>query len=108
MSHNASKLSASAPAVEGVDTNELIRAIAAAVPHGIIKSVMVASGLLDLSISGVVLDSSEPGGGYLAEQELAPGATYIILGVGRGVGIEPGIILINKVAPTPIAAANYD
>ncbi len=106
MSHNANRPSASAPVAEGVDTQQVIRVIAAAVPHGVIKSDMVASGLLDLSISGVVLDPSEPGGGYLAEQELAPGATYIILGVGKGVGIEPGIILINKVAPAPIAAAN--
>lgn len=105
MSHNASKQNASAPTAEGVDAQQVIRVIAASVPPGVIKSVMVASGLLDVSISGVVLDPSEPGGGYLAEQELAPGATYIILGVGKGVGIEPGITLVDGCQPAPTEAA---
>lgn len=92
MSYNASKQNASAPVAEGVDIQEVIRAIIDAAGPGVIKSAMIAAGLLDPQLSGVVLDLAEPGGGYLVERELVPGATYIVLGVGKGVGNqEPGI-----------------
>ena len=36
-----------------------------------------------------------PGGGYIAEQELAPGVAYIVLGVGKlGVGKLPAGIRV--------------
>ncbi len=92
MSYNENKPNASAPVAEGVDIQEVIRAIIDAAGPGVIKSAMIVAGLLDPQLSGVVLDSTEPGGGYLVERELVPGATYVLLGVGMGVGNqEPGI-----------------
>ena len=92
MSYNESKPSASAPVSEGVDIQEVIRAIIDAAGPGVIKSAMIAAGLFDPQLSGVVLDPTEPEGGYLVEQELAQGVTYVLLGVGKGVGNqEPGI-----------------
>lgn len=95
MSYNANKLSASAPVVEGVDIKALLYAIIEAAGPGVIKSALIATGLYDPQLSGVVLDQAEPGGGYLVEQELAQGVTYIVLGVGKGVGNqEAGIFVI--------------
>ena len=56
---------------------------------------MVVRDVLDGSISGVVLDPTEPGGGYIDEQELAPSVVYLILGVGKlGVGKFPAGIRV--------------
>ena len=75
----------SAPAVDH-DLAGVLQAIATAVP-GVVASIMVINDVLDGNISGVVLDPDEPGGGYVAEQELAPGVVYLVLGVGKlGVG----------------------
>jgi hypothetical protein len=96
MSHNVSKPSASAPVAEGVEIEQVIRALSAAAGPGVIQSAMVAAGLFDPQLSGVVLDPSEPGGGYLAEMELAQGVTYLVLGVGKGVGnTEAGIRVVQ-------------
>ena len=103
MSYNGNKPSASAPVVEGVDIQQVLHAMIAAAGPGVVKSAFVAAGLFDPQLSGVVLDPTEPGGGYLAEQELAQGAIYIVLGVGKGVGNqEPGI---HVIAPSPTEAA---
>lgn len=105
MSYNGNKPSASAPAAEGVDIQQVIRALIDAAGPGVIKSAFVAAGLFDPQLSGVVFDPTEPGGGYLAEQELAQGATYIVLGVGKGVGNqEPGIAVVPIATPTEAAA----
>lgn len=106
MSYNASKQNVSAPVAEGVDIQEVIRAIVAAAGQGVIKSTLIAAGLFDLQLSGIVLDPTEPGGGYLVEQELAQGVTYLVLGVGKRVAIqEPGIRVIATPAPEPDPAA---
>ncbi len=91
MSHNVSKPSVSAPAAEGVDVEQLARALIATAGPGVVTSAIAISGLFDPQLSGVVIDPDEPGGGYLVERELAQGVTYILLGVGKGVGIERGI-----------------
>ena len=96
MSYSENKPSASAPIVEGVDIEQLIRALVDAAGPGVVQSAMIAAGLLDPQISGVVLDPTEPGGGYLVETELAQEVTYIVLGVGKGVGsCAPGISVIG-------------
>lgn len=96
MSTNATSPSASAPGAD-TDTADLegvVRAILAAAP-GVVQSIMVVADVLDGNISGVVLDPTEPGGGYISEQELAPGVTYIVLGVGKlGVGNHPAGIRV--------------
>jgi len=63
------------------DLAGVVRIIRDALP-GVVTSVMVAARVVDGRISGVVLDPSEKGGGYISEQELASRATYLILGVG--------------------------
>jgi len=80
-----------------LDLEDVVRAIAGAVP-GVAVTVMLAVDLLAPAISGVVEDPDEPAGGYLDEQELAKGVTYIILGVGKlGVGKLPaGIHIVNE------------
>lgn len=91
MSTSVTRPSASAPpaADAPADLEGVVKAIAAAVP-GVVQSVMVVADVLDGNVSGVVLDPEEPGGGYVDEQELAPGVVYLILGVGkRGVGKTP-------------------
>lgn len=96
MSYNASKPSASAPVSEAVDLRQMIRALSDAAGPGVIKSALIAAELLDPQLSGVVIDPEEPGGGYLAEQELAAGVTYIVLGVGKGVGNQvAGISVVS-------------
>lgn len=102
MSSNANEPNVSAPvADEATDLQKLIHAIAAAAGPGIIKSAMIANDLYDPQISGVVFDADEPGGGYVAAQELAQGTTYILLGVGKlGVGkLPPGITIANRWLP---------
>ncbi len=95
MSYNGNKPSASAPAAEGVDIQRVIAAMIAAAGSGVVKSAFVAAGLFDPQLSGVVLDHTEPGGGYLVEQELAQEVTYIVMGVGKGVGNqEAGITVV--------------
>lgn len=95
MSYNASKPNVSAPVAEDVDLREVVHAIIDAAGPGVIKSVVIAAGLFDPQLSGVVLDPTEPGGGYLVEHELAQGITYIVLGVGKGAGSqEPGIFIV--------------
>lgn len=102
MSTSASKPSASASAVTDppADLEGVVRAVTAAVP-GVVQSVMVVADVLDGNISGVVLDPEEPGGGYIAEQELAPGVVYLVLGVGKlGVGNVPaGVRVANEWLP---------
>lgn len=95
MSTNATLPSASAPAAEH-DLQEVVQTIAAAVP-GVVQSLMIVADVLDGSISGVVLDLMEPGGGYVSEQELAPGVVYLVLGVGKvGVDSQPaGVHVAN-------------
>lgn len=100
MSTNATLPSASVPAAEH-DLQAVVQTIAAALP-GVVQSVMVVADVLDGNVSGVVLDPDEPGGGYVSEQELAPGVVYLILGVGKlGVGMPPGIHVIatEEIAP---------
>lgn len=101
MSTNVTLPSASAPAAEH-DLQEVVQTIAAAVP-GVVQSIMVVADVLDGNVSGVVLDPDEPGGGYVSEQELAPGVVYLILGVGKlGVGKLPaGIRVMATEDPTP-------
>lgn len=101
MSTNATLPSASAPAAEH-DLHGVVQVIAAALP-GVVQSVMAVADVLDGNVSGVVLDPDEPGGGYVSEQELAPGVVYLILGVGKlGVGKLPaGIRILATEDPTP-------
>jgi hypothetical protein len=62
---------------------------------------MLITDVLDGQISGVVLDPTEPGGGYVTEQELAPAATYVVLGVGKlGVGKLPAGIRVIDIDQT--------
>ena len=101
MSTNATSPNVSAPAVDH-DLAGVLQAIATAVP-GVVASIMVINDVLDGNISGVVLDPDEPGGGYVAEQELAPGVVYLVLGVGKlgvgklGVGIH--VMEMGQAAP---------
>ena len=93
MSTSATSPNASAPAADR-DLAGVVQAIAAAIP-GVVQSIMVVIDVLDGNVSGVVLDADEPGGGYVAEQELAQGVTYILLGVGKlGVGKFPAGIRV--------------
>lgn len=88
MSTIAKEPEPSVPAAAEADNDLLgvVRALCAAAP-GVVQSIMLITDVIDGQVSGVVLDPSEPGGGYIAEQELAPAATYILLGVGKlGVG----------------------
>lgn len=96
MSHNVKQPNVSAPVAEAamLDPESMIRAIVAAVGPGVVKSALIAGGLFDPQLSGVVIDTSEPGGGYVVEQELAQGVTYIVLGVGVG-NQEPGITVVK-------------
>lgn len=96
MSSNANEPNVSAPvADDAADLQELIHTIAAAAGPNVVKSAMIATDLYDPQISGVVFDADEPGGGYVAAQELAQGVTYIVLGVGKlGVGKQPAGIRI--------------
>lgn len=82
MSSNESKLSASAPSAvaEPMGIVGVVRTIHEALP-GVVQSVIVVANVFDGLISGVVLDPSEPGGGYVSEQELAQGAVYLVLAV---------------------------
>lgn len=100
MSTNATSPSASAPDTDTAavpDLEGVVRAILAAAP-GVVQSIMVVRDVLDGSISGVVLDPAEPGGGYVDEQELAPGVVYLILGVGKvDAGTLPdGVHIVNE------------
>lgn len=80
MSTNASEPRQSA-AADKVDLAGVVRVIRDSLP-GVVTSVMAVANVLDGMISGVVLDADEKGGGYISEQELAPGATYLVIGVG--------------------------
>lgn len=96
MSTNANSPNTSAPAAER-DLAGVVQTITAAVP-GVVQSVMVIANVLDANVSGVVLDLDEPGGGYVSEQELAPGVVYLILGVGKlGVGKLPAGIHVMAI-----------
>lgn len=103
MSTSATSPNASAPAIDQADTADLqgvVQAITAAVP-GVVQSLMVIVNVHDGNVSGVVLDPDEPGGGYVAEQELAPGVAYLVVGVGRlGVANHPaGVHILNDWLP---------
>ena len=104
MSTSANKPEPSAPAAAEAESGVLgvVRAMCAAAP-GVVQSIMLIHDVLDGQVSGVVLDPSEPGGGYISEQELAPDVTYIVLGVGKlGVGkLSPGIRIIPAEEATP-------
>lgn len=104
MSTNANALNPSAPEVAGIDGGLLgvVDVLRTAAP-GVVKSIMIVADVLDGVVSGVVLDDAEPGGGYVAEQELAQGVTYLILGVGKlGVGNMPAgihVVEVKEAAP---------
>ncbi len=101
MSTSANKPEPSAPAAVEAEHELLgvVRAMSAAAP-GVVQSIILVTDVLDGQVSGVVLDATEPGGGYVAEQELAPGVAYIVLGVGKlGVGkLPPGIRVLTTEA----------
>ena len=102
MSSNENEQSVSAlVADDTADIQQLIHVIAAAAGLGVVKSAMIATDLYDPQLSGVVFDANEPGGGYVASQELAQGVTYLLLGVGKlGVGkLPPGITVVSKWLP---------
>ena len=83
MSTNESEPSVSAAAVAEArpDLPGVVKILRDALP-GVVTSVMVVANVLDGLISGVVLDESEKGGGYISEQELAARATYLVIGLG--------------------------
>jgi hypothetical protein len=60
---------------------DVVELIVAALPPGMVKSVLLCANLAGGSVSGVVEDADEPGGGYISEWELADGAVYLVLGV---------------------------
>lgn len=94
MSINGKQPSVSVPAL-AVDLDSILTSIKAALP-GVVQSVIVVSaGVVDGEVSGVVLDDTEPGGGYISSQELATGCTYILLGVGNVPTPDPGVGLVT-------------
>lgn len=80
MSTTESEPSPSATA-DKFDLAGVVKAIREALP-GVVTSAMLVANVLDGLISGVVLDATEKGGGYISEQELAARATYLVLGLG--------------------------
>lgn len=61
--------------------HDVVTAIIAALPPGVVQSVVLCANVSGGSVSGVVEDADEPGGGYISEWELADGAVYLLLGV---------------------------
>lgn len=70
---------------------EIIRAVLG----DLCRVVMVASGVVDGEISGVVLGEDEADGDYISSQELADGSAYIVIGLGKlPTEQEPGVVIL--------------
>lgn len=58
------------------------------------KVVMVASGVVDGELSGVVIGDT-PEDDYISSQELADGTVYIIIGLGKApTALPAGVVLV--------------
>jgi len=74
------------------DLAGVVRIIRDALP-GVVTSMMAIGQVVDGLISGVVLDPTEKGGGYISEQELAARATYLLIGVGVESDVSGVVVL---------------
>lgn len=74
---------------------EAARALVAALPAGMVTSMMLAANLTGGVVSGVVLDAEEAEGGYISEWELVDGQTYLVLGVDVASQIQ-GVVLLDE------------